>query len=239
MNDAYTAWKSYDGPVTLEALLSVRITRLRQKYQDELEHCIMILKNFREDGKYGFVVTRQEEIPVRISVCWKTGAQVKEEIIKTELHRDPKNQYKIPDAELARQLESLVPFKHWLELSIGKKDEKMISLYECRNNDSEETVIRRLARRQDDFFRNDSEGEKYVNINVNLNIDTDGGMYIQKESNAKKTETTIPMLTHYHWNKISTDSDITVADPDHTARLRALLTRLCTEHVGTAKYSLV
>ena len=179
--NAYTKWQLQDGPATLEALLTVEFIRLNSKYERKLEDCKTYLRNFRKNGAHGFTLMRYEIVTLNIKVIWATYVQSQEEIINIQLHRDPNNQYTIPDGELMRQLEKLVPFQHWHQLSLTALDETT-NVYDNEEdvNFGQGTAMRRLAREQKLIFGGDPQGIKEIKLQMHLNADLITGKNLRK-----------------------------------------------------------
>ena len=183
---AYDKWRGlerpkWDGPGTLEALLTVTSWRLTGAYETKLETCIRHLRAFREEGKYGFRVTRYETVALTVEVLW--GSE--KEIVKTELRRDPANKYTIADGALMGELEKLVPFAHWLSVYLTAQDQMNV-VYDNEEdvNFGRGTTMLRLRREQKDIFGVDPGGTSDIKLEMDLLVDVTGGEELRRARRA-------------------------------------------------------
>jgi hypothetical protein len=182
LSNAYTQCQQHDGPATLESLLKVQMFRLSPAYEIMLEDCKMYLRVFRQDGIHGFTLTRHEIVTLTIKVLWPTDVESQEEITNIQLHRDPNNKYKIPDGELMRQLEELVPFEHWHVLTVTVLDEPTMTVYDnlVDVNFGKGTAMRRLAREERNIFGVDATGTNEIKLCLDLSVDLATGKNLRK-----------------------------------------------------------
>ncbi len=183
---AYNTWRGLenpkrDGPRTLEALLHVRLGRLTGAYETKLETCKRHLRAFREEGRYGFTVVRHETVGLTVKVQW--GSE--KEIVKTELRRDPANEYTIADDALMGELEKLVPFENWIEVCVTTDDQTSV-VYNKEDdvNFGHGTAMRRLAREQREIFGADPGGTSDIRLEMHLLVDVPGGEGLRRERGA-------------------------------------------------------
>jgi len=182
LSNAYDKWRGlagpkWDGPGTEEALLHVRLNRLTPAYEAKLETCKRHLRAFKKEGKYGFTVTRYETVALTVKVLWGSG----EEIVKTELRRDPAKKYMIEDGALMGELEKLVPFAHWQELCLTAQDQTNV-VYDNEEdvNFGRGTAMRRLAREQKAIFGEDPGGTSDIKLEMDLLVDASGGEELRR-----------------------------------------------------------
>ncbi len=183
---AYDKWRGlerpeWDGPGTLEALLHVQFGRLTEAYETKLETCKRHLRAFRQEGRYGFTVMRYETVALTVKVLW--GSE--EEIVKTELRRDPANKYTIADGALMGELEKLVPFAHWIEVYLTAQDQTNV-VYDKEDdvNFGHGTAMRRLAREQREIFGLDPGGTSDMKLEMDLLVDVPGGEELRRRRRA-------------------------------------------------------